>query len=106
MSFRRVMCHVTQVVCCVSVLTVSLAVPARAASPDSNQLKQDKTTRDRPSSTMPAPKDCAHIKSGTADSTAEAAAQKDCERSQHLGAGTGTSSGTGSGKMPSGSGSR
>ena len=106
MSFSRVICHVTQVVCCVSVLAVPLAVPAGAASPESNQLKQDKTIRERPSSTMPRPKDCAHIKSGTADSTAEAAAQKDCESSQHLGAGTGTSSGTGSGKMPSGSGPR
>jgi hypothetical protein len=106
MSSSRIMCHVTQAVCCVSVLVLSLAVPAGAASPESNQLKQDKTPRERPSSTMPRPKDCSHIKSGTADSTAEAAAQKDCESSQHLGAGTGTSSGTGSGKMPSGSGPR
>ncbi|HKN86842.1 MAG TPA: hypothetical protein VJV04_08290 [Nitrospiraceae bacterium] len=98
--------HIIQVACCVSVLAVSSIVPARAASPESNQMKQDRTTRERPSSTMPRPKDCAHIKAGTADSTAESAAQKDCESSQHLGAGTGTSSGTGSGKMQSDNGPR
>lgn len=106
MSSSHVIRHVVQIVCCLSVLAVSVAVPAQAASSESNQPKQDRTTRERPSSTMPSPKDCAHIKAGTADSTAESAAQKDCESSKHLGAGTGTSSGTGSGKMPSGSGSR
>lgn len=98
--------HIIQIACCVSILALSLTVPARAASPESNQSKQDRITRERPSSTMPSPKDCAQIKAGTADSTAESAAQKDCESSKHLGAGTGTSSGTGSGKMPSGSGPR
>jgi len=98
--------HIMQLACCVSVLAVSSIVPARAASPESNQMKQDRTTHERPSSTMPRPKDCEHVKAGTADSTAESAAQKDCESSKHLGAGTGTSSGTGSGKMPSGSGPR
>jgi hypothetical protein len=103
MSFR----HMIQLACCVSaVLAVSPIVPAPAASPESNQMKQDRTTRERPNATTPSPKDCAHIKAGTADSTAESAAQKDCQSSLHLGAGTGTSSGTGSGKMPSGSGPR
>lgn len=105
MSPSHIIQRVIQIVCCVSVLTVSSIVPVRAASPESN-AKQDRTTRERSSSTMPPPKDCAQIKAGTADSTAESAAQKDCESSQHLGAGTGTSSGAGSGKMPSGSGPR
>jgi hypothetical protein len=96
-----------QTMCCVSVLlAVSLSVPAQAASPESKRSKQDGPTRGESASTMPQPKDCAQIKPGTANSTTEAAAQKDCERSQHLGAGTGTSSGTGSGKMQSGSGPR
>ncbi len=96
-----------QTTCCVSVLlAVSLSVPAQAASPESKRSKQDGPTRGESASTMPQPKDCAQIKPGTANSTTEAATQKDCERSQHLGAGTGTSSGTGSGKMQSGSGPR
>ena len=98
--------HMIQLAGCLSVLAVSSIVPAQAASSESNQMKQDRTSRERASSTMPRPKDCEQIKAGTADSTAESAAQKDCERSQHLGAGTGTSSCTGSGKMPSGSGPR
>ena len=91
MSLGHVTRHVIHIVCCMCVLAWSLTVPAQAASPESNQPKQDRTTRERPSSTMPSPKDCAQIKSGTADSTAESAAQKDCESSKHLGAGTGTS---------------
>lgn len=106
MSPSHIIRHVVHIVCCMCVLAVSLTVPARATSPETNQSKQDRPTRERSSPTMPSPKDCAHIKAGTADSTAESAAQKDCESSKHLGAGTGTSSGTGSGKMPSGSGSR
>jgi hypothetical protein len=98
--------QVIQKLCCVSVLAVSLIVSAHAASPESNPSKQERTTREGSASTMPAPKDCAQIKAGTTDSTAESAARKDCERSQHLGAGTGTSSGTGTGKMQSGSGPR
>jgi hypothetical protein len=98
--------QVIQTICWVSVLAVSLAVSAQAASPESKHSKQDRTTREGSASTMPAPKDCTQIKAGTADSTAESAAQKDCERSQHLGAGAGTSSGTGSGKTQPGSGPR
>jgi hypothetical protein len=52
------------------------------------------------------PSDCSNIRSGTAGSVAESAAQKDCESSRHLGAGSGTSSGTGSGKMPPAGGPR
>lgn len=98
--------HLIQTICCVSVLAVSLTVSAQAASSESKHSKQDGTSRGASFSTMPTPKDCTEIKAGTAGSTAEAAAQKDCERSQHLGAGTGTSSGTGSGKKQSGSGPR
>jgi hypothetical protein len=92
--------------CCASVLALSVSVSAQGASPESTRSKQDGTPREGSASTLPSPKDCAQIKAGTADNTAESAAQKDCERSQHLGAGTGTSSGTGSGKSQSGSGSR
>ena len=98
--------QVIQTVCCMGVLAVSLTVSAQAASPESNASKQHRFTREGSTSTMPTPKDCTQIKAGTADSTAESAAQKDCERSQHLGGGSGTSSGTGTGKMQSGSGPR
>ncbi len=98
--------QVIQTICYVSVFAVSLAASAQAASPESKPSKQDRTTREKSASTIPEPKDCSQIKAGTADSTAESAAQKDCERSQHLGAGAGTSSGTGSGKREPGSGPR
>jgi hypothetical protein len=50
--------------------------------------------------------DCEKIRSGTAGSIAESAAEKDCQSSRDLGAGSGTSSGTGSGKMAPGQGPR
>lgn len=95
-----------QTLCGVSFLAFTWTLPAEAASPESKHSTQSGAAQGGSTSTMPAPKDCSQIKSGTADNTAQSAAQKDCERSQHLGAGTGTSSGTGSGKMPPGSGSR
>jgi hypothetical protein len=72
--------QVIQTICCVSALAVALTVSAQAASPESKHSKQDGASpRAGLASTMPAPKDCAQIKAGTADSTAESAAQKDCE---------------------------
>jgi hypothetical protein len=98
--------------CSISVLALlSMTVPADAASsgsdPSQPQSKQaGRTTPEGSGTTIPRPDDCAHIKDGTAGGTSQSAAQKDCERSQHLSGGTGTSSGTGSGKRQSGSGPR
>jgi hypothetical protein len=59
-------------VCTASVLALLLAVPAYAGPSDSSQSKQsDRSTGERSSPKIPRPDDCAHIKAGTADSTAD-----------------------------------
>ena len=87
-----------------------MAGAVELVAPKEGQGKKGKETQQSGSSMsekkVAEPSDCSNIRSGTAGSVAESAAQKDCESSRHLGAGSGTSSGTGSGKMPPSGGPR
>jgi hypothetical protein len=93
-----------------SLLLAALTTPAIGADkPGAGSVKESQQGHKggkASDKTIPEPKDCEQVASGTFDRSAQSAARKDCEASQHLGAGTGTSSGTGSGKMQSGSGPR
>jgi membrane protease subunit (stomatin/prohibitin family) len=97
----------------VIVLAGGLVLPAFSAAEKAPQRQQPAATQKQEQKqektsggTIPVPKDCDQIGSGTTGSVPQAAAKKDCEASKHLGADSGTSSGTGSGKMQSGSGPR
>ena len=92
------------------VLMITVGTVEFATSKEGQAQKKAKETQQGESRTseekIAEPDDCSNIRSGTTGSASEAAAQKDCESSRHLGAGSGVSSGTGSGKMRPGGGSR
>lgn len=94
-----------------TVLTTSALLLGPALADPSRSSKDDKSSQHRSTGLdsqqkIQQPPDCEDIKAGTTGGREEAAAQKECVRSQHLGGGTGTSSGTGSGKMGPGGGPR